>query len=120
MRYWEIIFFTDPVFKRCYLRLRESLKKIKGSRFWELCSRSRKIWRLEFDNENNVISIEEKPEIAKSNYAVVGLYFYPNSVVEISKNVKKSSEELEITSVNQHYLSSKNLKLQVLSRGFIG
>jgi glucose-1-phosphate thymidylyltransferase len=73
----------------------------------------------EFDNKNNVVSIEEKPEIAKSNYAVVGLYFYPNSVVEIAKNVKPSSRgELEITSVNKVYLSDKHLKLQVLSRGF--
>lgn len=73
----------------------------------------------EFDKDRNVISIEEKPEKAKSNYAVVGLYFYPNSVVEIAKNVKPSSRgELEITSVNQVYLNEKNLKLQVLSRGF--
>jgi glucose-1-phosphate thymidylyltransferase len=73
----------------------------------------------EFDAEKNVISIEEKPENAKSNYAVVGLYFYPNSVVEIAKNVKPSSRgELEITSINQVYLDQKSLRLQVLSRGF--
>jgi glucose-1-phosphate thymidylyltransferase len=73
----------------------------------------------EFDKDRNVISIEEKPQKAKSNYAVVGLYFYPNSVIEIAKNVKPSSRgELEITSVNQVYLNEKNLKLQVLSRGF--
>ena len=73
----------------------------------------------EFDAEKNVVSIEEKPEKAKSNYAVVGLYFYPNSVVEIAKNVKPSSRgELEITSVNKVYLDQKKLRLQVLSRGF--
>lgn len=73
----------------------------------------------EFDNENNVVHIEEKPKQPKSNYAVVGLYFYPNSVVEIAKNVKPSDRgELEITSVNQQYLSENNLKMQVLSRGF--
>ena len=73
----------------------------------------------EFDAEKNVVSIEEKPENPKSNYAVVGLYFYPNSVVEIAKNVNPSSRgELEITSVNKVYLSDKHLKLQVLSRGF--
>jgi glucose-1-phosphate thymidylyltransferase len=73
----------------------------------------------EFDKDNNVVSIEEKPEKPKSNYAVVGLYFYPNSVVEIAKKVKPSSRgELEITSVNQIYLKEKSLKLQVLSRGF--
>ncbi|MHA6697190.1 glucose-1-phosphate thymidylyltransferase RfbA [Chryseobacterium sp. A321] len=73
----------------------------------------------EFDKENNVISIEEKPQHPKSNFAVVGLYFYPNSVIEIAKNVKPSNRgELEITSVNQYYLEQSNLKLQIFSRGF--
>ena len=73
----------------------------------------------EFDAERNVISIEEKPKEPKSNYAVVGLYFYPNSVVEIAKNVKPSERgELEITTLNQVYLKQDNLKLQILSRGF--
>jgi len=73
----------------------------------------------EFDTERNVISIEEKPKEPKSNYAVVGLYFYPNSVVEIAKNVKPSRRgELEITTLNQVYLREDNLKLQILSRGF--
>ena len=72
-----------------------------------------------FDKDNNVISIEEKPVNPQSNFAVVGLYFYPNSVVKIAKNVKPSHRgELEITSVNQAYLEQKNLKLNVLSRGF--
>ncbi|RRO15901.1 glucose-1-phosphate thymidylyltransferase RfbA [Flavobacteriaceae bacterium 14752] len=73
----------------------------------------------EFDQEKNVVSIEEKPSIPKSNYAVVGLYFYPNSVIKVAKNVKPSNRgELEITSVNQHYLKENNLKMQILSRGF--
>ena len=72
-----------------------------------------------FDNKGNVTSIEEKPEKPESNYAVVGLYFYPNSVVKISKNVKPSHRgELEITSVNQSYLVSKRLKVELMGRGY--
>lgn len=73
----------------------------------------------EFDAQQNVISIEEKPENPKSNYAVVGLYFYPNSVINIANEIKPSERgELEITSVNQAYLKQKQLKMQLLGRGF--
>ncbi len=73
----------------------------------------------EFDNSGNVLSIEEKPKKPKSNYAVVGLYFYPNSVIDIAKNVKPSARgELEITSVNNKYLAYNNLKISKMGRGF--
>ena len=73
----------------------------------------------EFDNEGNCLSIEEKPQHPKSNYAVVGLYFYPNEVVDIAAHIKPSARgELEITTVNQAYLQNKKLKVQTLGRGF--
>ena len=72
----------------------------------------------EFDDKGNCLSIEEKPQKPKSNYAVVGLYFYPNNVVEVAKNIKPSARgELEITTVNQEFLSRQSLKVQTLQRG---
>ena len=73
----------------------------------------------EFDNDGKVISIEEKPKEPNSNYAVVGLYFYPNKVVEVAKNIKPSARgELEITTVNQEFLKDEQLKVQLFGRGF--
>ena len=73
----------------------------------------------EFDKQGNCLSIEEKPKEPKSNYAVVGLYFYPNKVVDVAKNIKPSARgELEITTVNQEFLKEGNLKVQVFGRGF--
>ena len=73
----------------------------------------------DFDKEGNVLSIEEKPRFPKSNYAVVGLYFYPNEVVKVAKNIKPSARgELEITTANQHFLNNGSLKVKLLGRGF--
>jgi len=73
----------------------------------------------EFDKSGNVISLEEKPADPKSNYAVVGLYFYPNSVVEVAKRIEPSERgELEITTVNQEYLKQNNLKVELMGRGY--
>lgn len=73
----------------------------------------------EFDNDGNVLSIIEKPQHPKSNYAVIGLYFYPNKVIDVAKTVKPSARgELEITSVNQRFLQDQQLKVQLLGRGF--
>lgn len=74
---------------------------------------------VEFDRDGNVVSLEEKPSVPKSNYAVVGLYFYPGSVVEIAKNLKPSARgEYEITDINREYLNRGELKVKVMSRGF--
>jgi glucose-1-phosphate thymidylyltransferase len=74
---------------------------------------------VEFDDNQNVLSIEEKPAVPKGNHAVVGLYYYPNNVIEIAKNIEPSERgELEITTVNQQYLSQNNLKTNLMGRGF--
>jgi len=73
----------------------------------------------EFDNNNNIISIEEKPSTPKSNYAITGLYFYPNNVIQYTKTLKPSNRnELEISSLNQIYLNNKQIKIELMGRGF--
>lgn len=97
----------------------ENAKKGKASVFGYWVQDPERYGVAEFDKEGNCLSIEEKPENPKSNYAVVGLYFYPNKVVEVAKRIKPSPRgELEITTVNQEFLSEKNLKVQLLGRGF--
>jgi len=103
--------------------LKESVKDAeennKASIFGYFVNDPERYGVAEMDSEGNCISIEEKPAHPKSNYAVVGLYFYPNSVVDIAKHIKPSARgELEITTVNQEYLASKSLKVKTLPRGF--
>lgn len=99
--------------------LNEAEKNGKASVFGYYVNDPERYGVAEFDKNGNCLSIEEKPQHPKSNYAVVGLYFYPNSVVDIARNIKPSARgELEITSVNQEYLKQKKLKVQTLQRGF--
>ncbi len=98
---------------------KENILKGKSTVFAYYVNDPNRYGIAEFDDQKNVISIEEKPKYPKSNYAVVGLYFYTNDVIRIAKNVKPSNRgELEITSVNQTYLLQNNLKLELLGRGF--
>ena len=98
---------------------RKNISKGKSTVFGYYVKDPERYGVAEFDNNGNVISIEEKPKNPKSNYAVVGLYFYTNEVIQIAKKVKPSNRgELEITSVNQVYLKRKKLKLELLGRGF--
>jgi len=103
--------------------LRESVELVKKDQkaiiFGYVVSDPERYGVAEIDKLGNVLSIEEKPVSPKSNYAVVGLYFYPNSVIEIAKNIKPSPRgELEITTVNQEYMNRKQLRLSTMGRGF--
>lgn len=99
------------------VRIAESESKATVFGYW--VSDPERYGVAEFDENGNVFSIEEKPQKPKSNYAVVGLYFYPNKVVEVAKSIRPFSRgELEITTVNQNFLSDKELKVQLLGRGF--
>lgn len=103
--------------------LKESVRKVKEEKqavvFGYYVDDPERYGVAEFDKSGKVLSIIEKPTYPKSNYAVIGLYFYPNSVVQVAENVKPSDRgELEITTVNEHYLEQEQLSLQVMSRGF--
>ena len=108
-------FFTKLLSEAVKTAERESKATVFG--YW--VSDPKRYGVAEFDKEGNVLSIEEKPREPKSNYAVVGLYFYPKSVVKVAKTIKPSARgELEITTVNQEFLKDNALKVQLLGRGF--
>ena len=113
------IFYGQGLTKILEKSLKNVTEKQKATVFGYYVNDPIRYGVIDFDDSGNALSIEEKPNNPKSNYAVVGLYFYPNSVVEIAKNVKPSLRgELEITSVNQKYLEDKNLQVELLGRGY--
>ena len=113
------IFYGQGLTKILEKSLKDVTEKQKATVFGYYVYNPKRYGVIDFDDYGNALSIEEKPNNPKSNYAVVGLYFYPNSVVEIAKNVKPSLRgELEITSVNQKYLEDQNLRVNLLGRGY--
>ena len=106
-------------FSKTLQNARKNVEEGKSTVFGYYVNDPERYGVAEFDKDGNVTSIEEKPSAPKSNFAVVGLYFYTNEVVEIAKKIKPSHRgELEITSVNQEYLKQQNLKVELLGRGF--
>ncbi len=113
------IFYGHGLNKLLAKSVRNVAKRNKATVFGYYVKDPERYGVVEFDEKQNAISIEEKPKIPKSHYAVVGLYFYPNSVIDIAKSIKPSPRgELEITTVNQTYLKDKNLKVLLMGRGF--
>lgn len=113
------VFYGAGLVEQCEEAIRTAEQEGKATVFGYSVSNPRGYGIAEFDAEGNCLSIEEKPKHPKSNYAVVGLYFYPNDVVGIAKQITPSTrQELEITSVNQVYLERKQLKVNKLGRGF--
>lgn len=113
------IFYGDGLTEMVQFAVNKADLENKATVFGYWVSDPERYGVAEFDRSGNVLSIEEKPQKPKSHYAIVGLYFYPNKVVEVAKNIKPSSRgELEITTVNQRFLSNRELKVQLLGRGF--
>lgn len=113
------IFYGQSFTRMLQKAVEDAEKESKATVFGYYVNDPERYGVAEFDSEGNVLSIEEKPAVPKSNYAVVGLYFYPNKVVGIARNCKPSSRgELEITTVNQEFLGLGELKVQLLGRGF--
>lgn len=113
------IFYGNEFISLLRKAVKEAEENHKASVFGYWVSDPERYGVAEFDRQGNCLSIEEKPKNPKSNYAVVGLYFYPNKVVDVAKHIKPSARgELEITTVNQEFLKDGELKVQVLGRGF--
>lgn len=113
------IFYGQNFTSMLHTAVNDAEKNNKATVFGYYVNDPERYGVAEFDKEGKVLSIEEKPKQPKSNYAVVGLYFYPNKVVNVAKNIKPSDRgELEITTVNQEFLKSEDLKVQLLGRGF--
>ncbi|EXZ90680.1 glucose-1-phosphate thymidylyltransferase RfbA [Bacteroides fragilis] len=113
------IFYGDGLIEMVQAAVKKADLENKATVFGYWVSDPKRYGVVEFDKEGSVLSLEEKPRDPKSNYAVIGLYFYPNVVIELAKNVIPSSRgELEITSINQEFLYKKMLTVQLLGRGF--
>ena len=113
------IFYGNGFTKMLQAAVKDAEEERKATVFGYWVADPERYGVAEFDCQGNCLSIEEKPQHPKSNYAVVGLYFYPNKVVEVAKNIKPSARgELEITTVNQRFLEDGELKVQTLGRGF--
>ena len=113
------IFYGQGLTKLLYTAIENAEKHKKATIFGYYVENPREFGVVEFDINGNAISIEEKPKNPKSNYAVVGLYFYPNNAIKIAEKIKPSKRgELEISSVNQQYLKDNDLKVELLKRGF--
>ena len=113
------IFYGHGLTKILERAMKNVVEKQKATVFGYYVNDPERYGVIDFDEQGVALSIEEKPNNPKSNYAVVGLYFYPNSVIGIAKNVKPSKRgELEITSINQKYLNDQNLKVELLGRGY--
>jgi len=113
------IFYGQSFVKMLETAVKDAQESAQATVFGYYVNDPQRYGVAEFDKSGKVLSIEEKPTTPKSNYAVVGLYFYPNKVVEVAKKIKPSARgELEITSVNQEFLEDQSLKVQLLGRGF--
>ncbi len=113
------IFYGHSIVEKAVAAVRNAEERGRATVFGYWVSDPERYGVAEFDEKGKVISIEEKPAKPKSNYAVVGLYFYPNSVVDVAARIKPSARgELEITTVNQEYLAKDDLDIQLLGRGF--